>query len=142
MEHITVKGEKYSAWVACTNPYEINRYELKEAVETLEKYNVNNSVTQLVKNNTEKVERTLKAILNKQQRALTDVNALIPTYVSDTITKTLVTDIRSMLSKVMAYAGMKFLTNPTLVEEAKAELMKQTGGKAVSLVPPEGKPGF
>ena len=103
MEHITVRGEKYSAWVACTNPYEIDRCELKEAVETLEKYNINNSVTQLVKNNTEKVERILKAILNKQQRALTDVNALIPTYVSDTITKTLVNDIRSMLSKIRHY---------------------------------------
>lgn len=103
MEHITVRGEKYSAWVACTNPYEINRYELKDAVETLEKYNINNSVTQLVKDNTEEVERTLKAILNKQQRALTDVNALIPTYVSGTITKTLVNDIRNMLSEVRHY---------------------------------------
>ena len=108
MQYTQIKTNTLSAPIQCTNLYEIDRVELTQAVKTLKQYNLNNSVIQLVESNTEKIERTLKAILNKQTRALTDVNTLIPTYCSKEITKALVKDIQSLIytvkSKMSTYS--------------------------------------
>lgn len=45
-------------------------------------------------------------------------------------------------AKVMALAGMKLLQDPSLMETAKAELNEKTGGKAVSMITADCKPGF
>lgn len=45
-------------------------------------------------------------------------------------------------AKVMALTGIKLLQNPSLAETAKAELNEKTGGKVVSLITADCKPGF
>ena len=46
-------------------------------------------------------------------------------------------------AKVLAEAGYEAMTNPKLIEEAKAEFQKRTGGRAyVCAMPPEQKPAF
>ena len=45
-------------------------------------------------------------------------------------------------AKVLALAGTKLLTDPTLAETAREELMKKTGGKLVSMLPENAIPEF
>jgi aminobenzoyl-glutamate utilization protein B len=45
--------------------------------------------------------------------------------------------------KILAEAGLEFVMNPSLVEKAKAEFEKATGGqKYVSAIPKDHKPKF
>lgn len=46
-------------------------------------------------------------------------------------------------AKVLAEAGLELVTNPATLEKAKAEFMRQTGGRAYNCaMPPEHKPAF
>jgi len=45
-------------------------------------------------------------------------------------------------AKVVALAGIKLLNQPELAEKAKAELLEKTGGKVVSMLPPNATPDF
>lgn len=45
-------------------------------------------------------------------------------------------------AKVMANAGMKIMNDPSVIEKAKEELQKKTGGKVVSMLSEYAKPGF
>jgi len=45
-------------------------------------------------------------------------------------------------AKVMALAGIRLLGQPELAEQAKAELLSRTGGKVVSMLPPNATPDF
>lgn len=45
-------------------------------------------------------------------------------------------------AKVIALAGIKLLDNPELTEQARAELLSRTGGKVVSMLPPNATPDF
>lgn len=45
-------------------------------------------------------------------------------------------------AKVVALAGMKLLSDPALMEQANEELMKKTGRKLLSMLPPNATPDF
>jgi aminobenzoyl-glutamate utilization protein B len=45
-------------------------------------------------------------------------------------------------AKVIALAGIKLLNNPELTEQARKELLSRTGGKVVSMLPPNATPDF
>ena len=45
-------------------------------------------------------------------------------------------------AKVIAMAGVNLLNQPELAEQARAELLSRTGGKVVSMLPPNATPDF